>query len=178
MTLAWLFILLVVGALAYAAGYKAGREAREQGRRATPPPAPLRRTSTATGIVLPQANRAPARRPPRDGRGRLIVRPQPRTFWQERGWQARGSRLIGRYQTSVRTFPGRIENYQGRFPRFYIRDVPEQLFDHPHAACFQPRDGDWFFVHFAPRPKDPDSGIRKIEQIMEEVVNQEVYSYE
>ena len=169
MTVAWFFILMIIGGLAYAAGYKAGREANEQGRRGTPPPAP-RRASTATRIVLPPGNRAPARRSTRDG-SRLVVRPQPRTLWQERGWQVRGSRIVGQYHTSVRAFPGEVEDYQGRFPRFYIRDVPEELFNHPHAACFQPRDGDWYFVHFAPRPKDPDSGIRKIEQIMEEVVN-------
>ena len=104
-------------------------------------------------------------------RQRVVVRPAPTSLWKARGWTALGTRLIGYYRCRYGAMQGRVDSFRTCFPKFYVKDPPVELGDHEHAACFQPQGDGWYFVHFGVRPTDPDSGIRRIEQILEEILD-------
>ncbi|RLC89221.1 MAG: hypothetical protein DRI37_04335 [Chloroflexi bacterium] len=182
--LLWLLACVICALAAYLAGYRnAKAECRTGEQVASPSPLPRPDTAVppAPSVQMtppPAAPRVVARpafpAPVRERREPLVVRPHPVTLWQDRGWQVHGRSLRGYYRTSRGAFPGRIEDYRGAFPSFYISQVPAGLYNHPHAACSQPQGDGWYYVHFAPRPKDPDSGIRRIEKIMQEILDEEM----
>ena len=101
--------------------------------------------------------------------GARVVRPASTTLWQERGWTIRGTKLHGSFVGPSGTYEGRIENYAGRRPQFFIRHPPRGLARHEHSACFMRQGDGWRFVHFGRKPQDPDSGIRQIEKILHEI---------
>jgi len=164
-------LLLFLCGLMFGFGYFVGRDSR--GGVTTPPAAAarVRVVSPATAVRTAAAPRPVVPPTPGSARSTIMVRPEPTTLWRERGWTARRNTLYGYYRTPWGAFRGRIEGYRGRFPTFYIQQPPKGLSTHRHAACFQSRRNRWYFVHFAPKPRDPDSGIRKIEQILHEILD-------
>lgn len=169
-----LLALLVLGVLVgvYWMGYERGKE-KARGEHNPPPAgrAKVRLLSSHPAVQAPRpiSTTRSSTIVPREGT--VKVRPQPTSLWESRMWRVRGNSLVGYYRTPWGAFRGKINNYRGNNPSFYIHDPPEGLHDHPHAPCFQPRGNGRFFVHFSPKPRDPDSGIRKIEQILHEVLN-------
>jgi hypothetical protein len=89
-------------------------------------------------------------------------------YWQERGWTRDGNNYTGSYQTPYATFPGWIEESWSGSITCFLYNPSRQIRHHSHWACFAPRDGDWYFVHMARRPKDVSSAILTIERLITE----------
>ena|SRR5580692_8590273 len=89
-------------------------------------------------------------------------------YWQERGWKRSGREYTGLYQTPYAAFHGRIEVAWSGGISFYLYNPSQEIRSHSHFICFASRDGDWFFVHMARRPKDVSSGIITIERLITE----------
>ncbi|HET9283713.1 MAG TPA: hypothetical protein VFR24_17300 [Candidatus Angelobacter sp.] len=99
-------------------------------------------------------------------RPRTIVQRQEIPYWQERGWKRTGWTYRGHFVTPYGAFTGRIVQSGFAEIEFYIQHPPEWIFNSSHAACFQARGKDWFFVHMYRRPKDVSSGIITIEHLL------------
>ena len=95
-----------------------------------------------------------------------VVGRQEIPYWQERGWKRTGWTYRGNYVTPYGAFTGRISQPGITEIEFYIQHPPEWIFNSSHAACFQARGKDWFFVHMYRRPKDVSSGIITIEHLL------------
>lgn len=103
-----------------------------------------------------------AHAPPSD---RILVDPSKIPYWEDQGWSKAGGRYVGHY---LGRYPGEIVGNGSSF-QFFITNPPRGLKHHPHWQCFRSRGGGRFFVHFTPpRPKDVDSGILAIENILRE----------
>jgi hypothetical protein len=102
---------------------------------------------------------------------RVTVARSRKSLLEERGWQKAGfgpfARWEGYYRTRFGSYKGKIEfSYP---PKFFVKDPPEGLAQHEHRACFTDlNNGGWRSVHFRVQPKDLDSGVVKIERILDE----------
>ncbi len=97
-----------------------------------------------------------------------VVQRQARPLWMERGWVRSENRNSGYYRTQFGAYQGRItERYAGYF-EFLIFCPPKSLKHHSHAACFIPKGGGKYEVHFSTKARTPDEGILAIEKIIAE----------
>jgi hypothetical protein len=94
------------------------------------------------------------------------IRRQSLPYWQEAGWSRVGGIYRGNYQTRYGAYQGGIEEKSPYNIRFYILDPPRQVLESSHGPCFQPGDGNWFYVHMSARPKDVSCGIAAIERLI------------
>jgi len=89
-------------------------------------------------------------------------------LWQERKWSKSGSLYLGYYRTPYGAYKGEIvEQYQG-YGRYYIFNPPSCLSRHSHYACFIPKGGNKYEVHFSEKANNVDEGIMAIEKILAE----------
>jgi len=98
-------------------------------------------------------------------------RPVKRQFpqlWKERQWRKVGEKYFGYYRTSYGSYQGEIDTAALGFIRYYILNPPNCLSEHSHYACFIPRGGNKYEVHFNRRAKKVDEGIMAIEKILTE----------
>lgn len=95
-----------------------------------------------------------------------VVKRQEIPYWQERGWKRSGWTYKGNYVTPYGAYTGWISQPGVTDIQFYIRHPPDWILGSSHAACFQPRGDEWFFVHMSRRPKDISSGIVTIERLL------------
>lgn len=94
---------------------------------------------------------------------RLLVTPGKIPYWEDRGWRRTDGRYTGYY---LGKYPGEVVA-RGKSFQFFIMNPPKGLKYHPHWQCFISRGKDRFLVHFTPpRPKNVDSGILAIENIL------------
>jgi len=102
--------------------------------------------------------------PSRRARG-IVVGPDKRPLWQIRGWRRKGKRYVGAYRTPWRSFSGSIE-FGGRSASYFILNPPAAVLEGSHGACFRPRGGGWFFIHFRVAPPEVDAGIAAVEALL------------
>ena len=99
-----------------------------------------------------------------------IIRRSTKTYLKQQGWSqtslSSGSEWQGYYRTRYGSVKGRVTVLSS--PRYYLYKPPEKLRKHPHWACFTSQGNDWYSVHFRRIPKDLDSGVMAIEQIISE----------
>ncbi len=89
-------------------------------------------------------------------------------LWQEKGWKRERKHYHGYYRTRYGAWRGLIvERYKG-FIQFFVYSPPGCLRHHSHAACFIPKGGNQYEVHFSKRARTPDEGIMAIERIFTE----------
>jgi len=93
-------------------------------------------------------------------------------YWRERGWTRDGNNYTGWYQTPDAAFHGWIEDSWSGNINFFLYNPSAQIRRHSHWSCFAPRDGEWYLVHMARRPKDVSSGILTIERLIREAYQQ------
>ena len=106
----------------------------------------------------------------------VTVQPPERGAWDERGWTriVNGNREIyeGYYMVGRRRFRGRIETRtRGRNVRAYIYNPPPEIKRHPHGACFQFVNDDWFYLHWARPARNVDDAILYMERVLDESIN-------
>jgi len=101
-----------------------------------------------------------------DRRPARVVSRQEIPYWRERGWKRNGWTYKGNYVTPYGAFTGWISQPSITDIQFYIQHPPDWIFNSSHAACFQSRGKEWFFVHMSCRPKDVSSGIVTIERLL------------
>jgi hypothetical protein len=111
----------------------------------------------------------------------VTVAPPPRQAWDEYRWRkvVEGDRTfyIGRFSVydqrrrGLREWNGRIVT-RGREIALYIEDPPPEIKRHPHAACLQLLEGDWFHLHFATPPKKVDHALLYMQRMLDESLNQ------
>jgi hypothetical protein len=114
-------------------------------------------------------------KPLTDLRNRLsfrTIRRSSKTYLSERGWTKTGiypnQEWRGWYRSRYGSWRGRLVPSTSK-PSFYIHKPPEALKrKHPHSACFSSQGDGWYSVHFKRVPKDLDSGVMAIEQILGE----------
>jgi len=89
-------------------------------------------------------------------------------LWVEKRWRKRGNSYFGYYRTKYGAYEGRIVyRYAGNFS-FYIKNLPDCLWNHSHRECFMHKGGQNYEVHFARKGKTIDDGILAIERILTE----------
>lgn len=89
-------------------------------------------------------------------------------LWQERNWKKAGNQYSGYYRTPYGSYQGEIIEESPEFIRYYIFGLPKCLSRHSHYACFIPKGGNKYEVHFNKRAKKVDEGIMAIEKILAE----------
>lgn len=103
---------------------------------------------------------------------RLRVTPDRRSLSEVRGWRRTGRKLFGAYRVPRRgSFAGEISLKNIRKPEFYIVNPPKQMLSGPHRACFRPRGGGRYLVHFGKSSPEVDSGIVAIEKMIAEALD-------
>ncbi len=89
-------------------------------------------------------------------------------LWQERSWNKQGNSYKGFFRTKYGSYKGEIiVRYQGLI-QFYIFNPPKCLARHSHFACFIPKEGNRYEIHFSTKAKNIDTGIMEIEKILAE----------
>jgi len=90
--------------------------------------------------------------------------------WKLRGWVKirNGTVYRGYYTTEYGLFKGEVYKKLFGGYKFYIIDPPKELKNHPHWICFNYENKDRFSVHFNKSVYDLDSGIIRIETIINE----------
>ena len=107
------------------------------------------------------------------GRGPAIpVQRQQIPYWQERGWNRKGNRYTGSYQTRYGAFWGEIVHHSGNDIEFFLYQPSVEIQRHSHWVCFVHRGNDWYLVHMGRTPKDVSSGIITIERLITEAFEQ------
>jgi hypothetical protein len=89
-------------------------------------------------------------------------------YWQERGWRRDGNTYSGSYQSRHGAFQGWIEERSLGHIDFYLRAPSQEIQEHSHWTCFQPRNDSWYLVHMSRQPHDVGSGIMTIERLITE----------
>lgn len=89
-------------------------------------------------------------------------------LWKERNWNKQGNTYKGFFRTKYGSYKGEIiERYQG-YIQFYIFNPPKCLARHSHFACFIPKEGKKYEIHFSKKARTLDEGIMSIEKILSE----------
>lgn len=108
---------------------------------------------------------------------RRVLRIVPRIYRshkdRQRWWLETGEEPVwhGYYRTKYGpSYKGKVENVAD--PKFYIQfpKFPPQLKGHRHEPCFRQRNGNWYWVHMSPAPKDIDAGIFAIERTLNDAL--------
>ena len=89
-------------------------------------------------------------------------------LWKERKWNRKNNNYSGFYRTRYGSYQGNINELAPGFIKFYIFSPPSCLSRHSHYACFFPRGGNKYEVHFSKKAKNVDEGIMAIEKILAE----------
>ncbi|MDD5677004.1 MAG: hypothetical protein PHW60_03305 [Kiritimatiellae bacterium] len=123
------------------------------------------RQNTASSIVL-KAVRPYARRS------------RTSSYWEDSGWEHRGTNLIGYYKAGDNSYRGAVELTDSSYRpmKFYIYDPPSVILDGPHGACYhwQGLSGlNKYWIHFSEGPANIDSGIIQIERSLSEALGVE-----
>lgn len=101
--------------------------------------------------------------------GRVVQRNSV-PFFQERGWRRKNGSLRGFYRTRHGSFEGWIKNPFSKNADYYIKRPPKAVVSGPHGACFTERRREVFSIHFSPRPRDVNTGIRAVERVILEAL--------
>ncbi len=90
-------------------------------------------------------------------------------YWQQNGWEEGwNDTYTGYYQTNHGRYRGLIEKkYAGNYAYYIIRP-PKALKKSEHWPCFSKKGKDKYSIHFDKKPKDINSGILTIEQLITE----------
>ena len=99
---------------------------------------------------------------------RTLILPDGSPEWKLRGWMQDGNDCKGFYKTKYGLFKGEARREHNGELKFYIIDPPKELRNHPHWICFNHIWGARFSVHFSPQITDLDSGIMRIEAVINE----------
>ena len=90
------------------------------------------------------------------------------SYLEDRGWTKQGARYSGKFKTRHGEWWGEAE-LVGRELNLFIYDVPKQVQDGPHGACFETHIGNnWWWVHFWKESSNPGDEIMAIERVLEE----------
>jgi len=111
----------------------------------------------------------------------LVIKPQSRPYWEERGWIRRQTNgreeYVGFYQVSEKktdrqySFPGRIVALGNEFVP-YLGHPPPQLKLHKKWICFRKKEGlDWYGLEWFQPAQHPDETILYVQQILDESIN-------
>lgn len=119
-------------------------------------------------ITLPPEQRLPPVK-----KSSVVVRPIPRPYWREMGWQKSGDEFLGTFRAFDQTFPGRIVHLYDSTWDFFIKiDNPwPKLQAHPKWPCFESQGNGWRKVHWHMSPKSLDSGIQSIEDTLAQALS-------
>lgn len=97
-----------------------------------------------------------------------VVKRNIAPLWQERNWNKQGNTYKGFFRTKYGSYKGEIiVRYQGLI-QFYIFNPPKCLAQHSHFACFIPKEGKKYEIHFSTKARTLDEGIMSIEKIITE----------
>jgi hypothetical protein len=98
---------------------------------------------------------------------RLVRIPASRhPLWQDRHWVRDGNHFRGAFRTPLGSVAGEII-LQDNTPSYYILNPPETLLKGGHGACFRPRGGGRYWVHFAVHTSgNIDAGILAVEALL------------
>ena len=88
--------------------------------------------------------------------------------WKFRGWVKYGSVYKGYYRTMYGVFKGEAHEKLSGGYKFYIIDPPKELKNNSHWVCFHYENEDKFSVHFNRDVYDLDTGILRIEPLINE----------
>ncbi len=93
-------------------------------------------------------------------------------YWKENGWIKMGKTYRGYYKTDYGSCRGLVkENYKGSYS-FYIFNPPKALRGNEHWQCFSHKGNGKYAIHFSHKPKDVNSGIIALEQLLRKAVRQ------
>lgn len=98
----------------------------------------------------------------------ILIRRNTRSFHVERGWHRKGRRLVGFYRTKHGSYEGHIENPDSRHPSYFITNPPREVLSGTHGPCFSECRRGVFSIHFSPKPRSVDSGIKSVETTITE----------
>jgi len=118
------------------------------------------------GVCFPRPSEIPNMPGDASRRPASVVKRQEIPYWQERGWKRSGLAYKGNYVTPYGAFTGWISQPSITDIQFFIQHPPDWIFDSSHAACFQSRGMEWFFIHMSRRPQDVSSGIVTVERLL------------
>lgn len=112
--------------------------------------------------------------------GGRVVRKQE-SMHSKRGWaktasDSRGDHYQGCFLANGKQFPGKATVTRSRLD-LYIRNIPQRMGGHIHAACFSPRSGGWYQIHYVGRG-NLDSGILEIENILTDAMKRNDFTPE
>jgi hypothetical protein len=100
----------------------------------------------------------------------------PATLLNRRGWKRDGFWSYGYYRTRVGSFAGKVRHRLLSCADYFIKDPPEAIEHGAHWACFTPRGGGWYSLHFNDPPKSVEDGIKSIERLLAEALLSSDYS--
>lgn len=107
--------------------------------------------------------------PPRvdDQSEAIKVERSTQKYWKRRGWRKKDGKYVGYYRTPAKSYKGEAEKEYGHF-KLYIYELPPAVKRGSHGACFRPREGGKYFIHFNKKPKTLSSGIIFVEKLLRE----------
>lgn len=115
-----------------------------------------------------QGGEGPASPPSLGGQSTTIkVERSTEKYWKRRGWRKKDGKYVGYYRTPAKSYRGEAEKEYGHF-KFYIYKLPSGVKRGSHSACFRPRKGGKYFIHFNKKPKTLSSGIIFVEKLLRE----------
>lgn len=95
---------------------------------------------------------------------RIVVQRIPRPYWEENGWTRQDGSYTGKYITRYGQWHGSIIVSPSKRIEVFIHDPPTALEKHPHWACFNKRNGGWYFIHPTEPIKDISAAILNVEK--------------
>ena len=98
----------------------------------------------------------------------IVVTRIPRSYWEEQGWQQKGGKYDGMFQTRYGSWAGYATQSPSGRVEIFIRNPPKALEHHPHWSCFNKRKDGWFSVHPTRPIADVSAAIINVEKTITE----------
>jgi hypothetical protein len=98
----------------------------------------------------------------------VVVTPDTRPYWVQKGWRCEGNDYHGYYRTRFGSWQGFIAARSPSLTTAYIYDPPPALLQGPHSLCFSDAGDGWWKIHFSVGTSDVSSTIVAIEKVIEE----------
>lgn len=98
----------------------------------------------------------------------IVVKRDPRPYWEEQGWRHQNGAYVGSFQTKFGSWPGHVVVSPAGRVDVFIHNPPAALQRHSHWPCFRPRNDGWFFVHPSTHLTDVSAGILGVEKTITE----------
>lgn len=101
----------------------------------------------------------------------IIVRPQNRSYLEDKRWIKTAKGYEGYYQTKYGVWKGKIEKGPNSW-EFYIFNPPESLLHGEHENCFRFEGNGWYWIHWQDKPRMVSDGIMAMERVIIESYRQ------